>query len=90
MPVELILHEIALICNDFDIKAVLFGSWAKGIARERSDIDIAVECNDDTFEIVKEKINKIDTLRKIDLVNLRNCSKQNFIKEVETYGKILS
>lgn len=89
MSVESVLEKIAVICEGFGISAILFGSHAKGTARERSDIDIAVECDDATFDMIKEKIDGIETLRKIDLVNLCNCSKESFLREVRTYGKVL-
>ena len=43
MKVEEIIQTIIKICNEFQAKeVVLYGSRAKGTARERSDIDIAV------------------------------------------------
>ncbi|WP_337641648.1 nucleotidyltransferase domain-containing protein, partial [Anthropogastromicrobium sp.] len=43
LKVEEIIQAIIKICNEFQAKeVVLYGSRAKGTARERSDIDIAV------------------------------------------------
>ena len=43
MRVEEIILEVTELCRKHSAKQViLFGSRAKGIARERSDIDIAV------------------------------------------------
>lgn len=55
---------------------LLFGSEALSEATPRSDIDIGVDCvdgiPDDVFLELQEKLNtEVDTLRKIDLVELR-------------------
>ena len=43
MRAEEVIQEVAKLCNSFHAKEViLYGSRAKGTARERSDIDIAV------------------------------------------------
>ena len=43
MKVEEVISEVAKLCRNFHAKEViLYGSRAKGTARERSDIDIAV------------------------------------------------
>ena len=67
----------------------LFGSWARGNAEERSDIDIAIlgdqELDWKTFLKIKEKIEDIPTLRKIDVVDLRAVGRQ-FREEVLRHG----
>jgi predicted nucleotidyltransferase len=67
----------------------LFGSWARGNAEERSDIDIAIlgdqELDWMTFLKIKEKIEDIPTLRKIDVVDLRAVGRQ-FREEVLRHG----
>lgn len=89
MEIECILKEIKSICSNFNEEVTLFGSWVKGTARDRSDIDVAVNCDEHTFDKIEYRVKQIDTLRKIDLVNLKNCKKQNFIEEIKQYGKIL-
>ena len=43
MRAEEVIKKVSGICKDFGAKKViLYGSRAKGTARERSDIDIAV------------------------------------------------
>ena len=43
------------MCNEFQAKEViLYGSRAKGTARERSDIDIAVSGVNDFEKVVKQ------------------------------------
>ena len=53
--VEEIIQTIIKICNEFQAKeVVLYGSRAKGTARERSDIDIAVSGVNDFEKVVKQ------------------------------------
>ncbi len=57
--IKLIRRFIAIASEDFSIKQVLlYGSYAKGTAREESDIDLAVILNHDNnenkFEITKK------------------------------------
>ena len=55
MKVEEIIQTIIKICNEFQVKeVVLYGSRAKGTARERSDIDIAVSGVNDFEKVVKQ------------------------------------
>ena len=62
MKVEEIIQAIIKICNEFQAKeVVLYGSRAKGTARERSDIDIAVSGVND-FDLLVEKIEDLPTL----------------------------
>jgi len=49
---------------------VLFGSWARGDFEENSDIDLAIfgKISISEFATLKERLETIRTLRKIDLV----------------------
>ena len=67
---NLVNKFVDLVANEFPIKSVyLFGSYAKGEAREYSDIDLAVVS--DNFEgsrfFDKEKLNKYILKTSIDL-----------------------
>lgn len=87
MTIEMVIEEIARISKEERVKRVLlFGSRAKGTARERSDIDIAVEGAED-FEAFCEKIDDIDTLYTIDIVNLNTCKNGLLMEDIETYGR---
>ena len=55
LKVEEIIQTIIKMCNEFQAKEViLYGSRAKGTARERSDIDIAVSGVNDFEKVVKQ------------------------------------
>lgn len=57
-----------------DARVVLFGSWAKGTAFPRSDIDIAVAAGGPIrpakLERLTAEFESLRTLRKIDLVDV--------------------
>ena len=61
-----------------EYKIFLFGSWAKGTAVDTSDMDIALlgpqEIDRDTMIAIKQEIEKIPTLRGIDIVDLQAAS----------------
>lgn len=79
-----------LPAREFDI--LLFGSWAKGDARETSDIDIGVAgpnpVDDLTFLRIKNEIQGIPTLRRIDIVDLGKAD-DVFRREVLSYARPL-
>ncbi len=87
MKVEEIIKEVANLCRSFNAKkVVLYGSRAKGTARERSDIDIAVSGVDDFDELV-EKVEDLPTLYSIDLLNLDTCRNELLLEDIKEYGR---
>lgn len=87
MTVEEIIRETAALCRSFGAKEViLFGSRAKGTARERSDIDIAVSGAED-FEDLMEKVEDLPTLYSVDLVNMDTCMNQLLLEDIRQYGR---
>ena len=84
--VEQLIEKVAELCNLYGAReVVLFGSRAKGTARERSDIDLAVK-GVSAFDELREKIEDIDTLYTIDLVNLDTCQNALLKEDIELYG----
>lgn len=81
--VEAVKKEISRIVREHlpsrEYRAFFFGSRAEGKHRERSDIDVGIMGQkplslDKLFEI-KEALDKIPTLFKIDVVDFRQTSK---------------
>jgi len=74
-------------------KIFLFGSFAKNKALTTSDIDIGIlgetKVPWSTMVKIKEEIDKIPTLRSIDLVDL-NAVSENFKNNVLRNAKVLS
>ncbi len=70
----------------------LFGSRAKGTARENSDFDIAVDCGSKVpFSVmarIEEELEELPTLKSFDLVDLSLVS-EDFRKTVKRTGVIL-
>lgn len=87
MSIDGILELVINKCKYYEVQEViLFGSWAKGTANERSDIDIAVRGVKD-IEKFREDIEDIPTLRSFDIVDIENCKNELLLKEIEQYGR---
>lgn len=87
MCAEEVILEVAKLCRSFHAKEViLYGSRAKGTARERSDIDIAVT-GVDNFEILMEKVEELPTLYSVDLLNMDTCRNQLLVEDIREYGR---
>ena len=87
LKVEEIIQAVIKICNEFQAKeVVLYGSRAKGTARERSDIDIAVSGVND-FDLLVEKIEDLPTLSSVDVLNMDTCRNELLMEDVRKYGR---
>ena len=87
MKVDGIIEETAKMCRSFHAKEViLYGSRAKGTARERSDIDIAVSGAED-FDLLAEKVEDLPTLYSVDLLNMDTCRNQLLLEDIRQYGR---
>ena len=87
MKVEEIIQAIINICNEFQAKeVVLYGSRAKGTARERSDIDIAVSGVKD-FDTLSDEVEDLPTLYSVDLLNLDTCRNDLLLEDIRQYGR---
>ena len=87
MRAEEVIQKVSGICKDFGAKKViLYGSRAKGTARECSDIDIAVTGAED-FDILVEKVEELPTLYSIDLVNMDTCKNELLLEDIRQYGR---
>ena len=87
MSIEEILEQVIDRCKYHEIQEViLFGSWAKGSANGRSDIDIAVKGAKD-IEKLREDIEGIPTLRSFDIIEIEHCKNELLLKEIEQYGR---
>lgn len=87
MKAEEVIEEVADLCRQFQAKKViLYGSRAKGTARERSDIDIAVS-GVDNFELLVEKVEELPTLYSVDMVNMDTCRNQLLLEDIRQYGR---
>lgn len=87
MTAEEVIRETARLCRSFHAKEViLYGSRAKGTARERSDIDIAVS-GVKNFDLLVEKVENLPTLYSVDLVDMDTCRNQLLLEDIRQYGR---
>ncbi len=77
MEQEKIVKEVQKITKEYlpsDYQIMLFGSWAKGTASKTSDIDIGIlgkeKVPDNLMFKIRQEVEQIPTLRKIDVVDL--------------------
>lgn len=83
MKAEEVIEEVTRLCREFRAKKILlYGSRAKGTARGRSDIDIAVTGVED-FDSLAE----LPTLYSVDLLNLDTCRNQLLLEDIKQYGR---
>ena len=91
--IDMTIQEIITIMTNLSKKAgashlSLFGSYAKGTATKRSDVDFIVYgCPD--IEKLKEDAEQIPTLRKIDLFDYDEVCNPMLREEMDKYGKII-
>ncbi len=79
MTTDAIIREVAKIIRarlGGEYRIVLFGSQARGDARDTSDIDIGIlgehEVPWDTYLAIRRDVESVRTLRHIDVVDLRS------------------
>lgn len=87
MQIPEIMKRIIELCQTYHADAVyLFGSRAKGTEQPRSDIDIAVTGVRD-IDGLREAVDLIPTLYKIDLVDMETCSNEYLMEDIKQYGR---
>ena len=87
MQIYEIMEQIITHCHTFGAQtAFLFGSRAKGTATPRSDFDIAVAGVSD-IEGLREALDNIPTLYKIDLVDLDTCRNDLLLEDIRKHGR---
>ena len=87
MKPDEIISKVAALCREYGAKKViLYGSRAKGTARERSDIDIAVS-GVDNMDVLIEKVEELPTLYSVDLLNMDTCRNNLLLEDIKQYGR---
>ena len=77
-----------VIENNSKYKFKLFGSRAKGTFKNNSDVDLAVFENvnrDDEYKI-RNEIDELDIIYKIDLVFVNNNTKKELLESIKMEG----
>jgi predicted nucleotidyltransferase len=96
MKLAQIINEIKAIIKDQipkSYKLFLFGSWAKGNPLPTSDLDIGIigrkKVPWSKMVAIKQKIDEIKTLRKVDIVDL-NSVDRDFRENALKHAKLIS
>ena len=87
MTIEKITDEVIRICRRHGVRELfLFGSYAEGTAAPTSDIDFVVKGAEDV-EALREQIDEIPTLKKIDVFDYDTCENPDLKEAMDRYGK---
>ena len=87
MQIPEILEQIIKKCQLYQAQyVILFGSRAKGTHTPRSDFDIAVS-GVENIDALREALDDIPTLYKIDLVDLDTCRNDLLLEDIAVYGR---
>lgn len=87
MPISELIEKVAEICKANGVERLdLIGSFATGTAMPRSDIDFVVYGCKDILKLEKD-LEKIDTLRKIDIFDYDEIRNEFLLEDIKKYGK---
>ncbi|MCD8222720.1 MAG: nucleotidyltransferase domain-containing protein [Clostridiales bacterium] len=87
LSIEEILDQVQALCQKHQVEHLyLFGSRATGTATETSDIDIIIKGGVRISDL-KESIDKIPTLKKIDIFEYEKCKNQYLKEDMDRYGR---
>ncbi len=87
MTVEEIIEQVTMICKENHVEHLaLFGSYAKGTATKYSDLDFIIYGPVD-MEKLREQIDEIMTLKKIDLFEYDLCRNQYLKEDMDRYAR---
>ena len=87
MPISEIIEKVTMICKKNNVKRLdLFGSFATGTATPTSDIDFVVYGCDNLIQL-EDDLQKIETLRKIDIFDFDSIKNEYLLEDIKKYGK---
>lgn len=87
LSIDEVIRQIQTLCLEFKVEHFyLFGSYATGTATPTSDIDIIIK-GGENITLLKEKIDMIKTLKKIDVFEYDKCKNKFLLEDMDKYGR---
>ncbi|MCD8240977.1 MAG: nucleotidyltransferase domain-containing protein [Lachnospiraceae bacterium] len=87
LTIDEILEQVESLCRKYEVEHLyLFGSHANGTATGPSDIDIVIKGGVRIFDL-KEEIDRIPTLKKIDVFEYDKCKNKYLKEDMDRYGR---
>ena len=88
---KVILNEIIEISKKHSEinKVILFGSRARGDNGDRSDIDLAIYCEESISDFIEDIENNTTTLLEFDFSDMKSVNDELFIEQVNKEGIII-
>ena len=88
---KIVLNEIIEISKKYSKinKVILFGSRARGDNGDRSDIDLAIYCEESISDFIEDIENNTTTLLEFDFSDMKSVNDELFIEQVNKEGIIL-
>lgn len=87
MTIEDIIRQVTTICKNNNVEHLsLFGSYAKGTETKYSDLDFVVY-GQVNIERLREQVDQIMTLKKIDLFEYDLCQNQYLKEDMDRYAR---
>lgn len=87
MQVQDVIVKVTKICKKLGVEHLeLFGSFATGTAMPTSDIDFVVYGKVDQFRM-EDELEKIETLRNIDIFYFDEIRNEYLKEDIKKYGK---
>lgn len=86
-----ILDEIVGICHKYEgiRKVILFGSRARGDNSIKSDIDLAIYCDNSIVDFIEDIEMNTSTLLEFDFSDMKDIHDELFIEQVKKEGVVI-
>ena len=86
-----IVDEIAGICDKYKHirKVILFGSRAREDNAFKSDIDLAIYCNNSIVDFIEDIEMNVSTLLEFDFSDMKYIQDELFIEQVKKEGVVI-
>lgn len=86
-----IIHEIVGICHKYEHinKVILFGSRAREDNSIKSDIDLAIYCDNSIVDFIEDIEMNTSTLLEFDFSDMKDIKDGLFIEQIKKEGVVI-